>query len=61
MSVLIKIDILGGKWCMCECGDPYATHFAVDMGIMVEPLCFNCIRLLIYHRHDEHFVEVTQD
>jgi len=58
---MMKIDILGGSWSKCECGDLFATHFALNMGIMVEPLCFNCIRLFIYHAQDEQFVEVNQD
>ena len=56
---MMKIDILGGKWTICSCGDPYATHFAFDMGIAVEPLCFNCIRLFVYHAHDEQFIETV--
>lgn len=54
----MKIDILGGTWSKCECGDPFATHFAVDMGIMVKPLCFDCIRLHMYHAYENRFEEV---
>jgi len=57
----MKIDILGGTWSKCECGDPFATHFAVDMGIMVEPLCFNCIRLYMYHSYENSFVETESN
>jgi len=53
----MKIDILGGTWSRCECGNPFATHFAVDMGIMVEPLCFNCIRLFVYCYADKLYPE----
>jgi len=54
---MMKIDILGGAWTKCECGDPFATHFAYNMGIMDKPLCFDCIRLYVYHHQDEQYVE----
>ena len=53
----MKIDILGGTWTKCKCGDPFGTHFACNMGIMDEALCFNCIRLFIYHAQDEQYIE----
>ena len=54
----MKIDILGGAWTLCKnCGDPFGTHFAVDMGIMEKPLCFHCIRIFLYDNQEECFEE----
>jgi hypothetical protein len=53
----MKIDILGGTWSKCECGDNFATNFAMDLGIMVEPLCFSCILNLLISEKREAGIE----
>ena len=55
----MKIDILGGKWTPCACGDPFATHFAFDGGIAIEPLCFKCLRVFLYNSQEECYEEFT--
>ncbi len=43
----MKIDILAG-WKDCsKCDSKFAGVFAIDMGILSDPLCYDCLQVYL--------------